>query len=153
MQYKKIIWQQNQVLNAGDLQQQDKYFETLIFQQNRSVYNWGFWVLEFEPDHLKQGKISLIKGRGIFPDGTLFDINEPLSLTVQEISTLTNVYLALPISNGQEIDFDSKNNHACRYQVTDVLCQDMTQPSNNVSTFELKMAMPNLRLLLETQLY
>jgi len=35
MQYKKIIWQQNQVLNAGHFQQQDKYFETLIFHQNR----------------------------------------------------------------------------------------------------------------------
>jgi predicted component of type VI protein secretion system len=65
---------------------------------------------------------------------------------------LTNVYLALPVSNGQEIDLDSKSNHAFRYQVTDVLCQDMTQPSNNNSIFELKMAMPNLRLLLETQL-
>jgi predicted component of type VI protein secretion system len=45
MQSQKIIWQQNQVLNAAHLQQQDKYFETLIFHQNRSVYNWGFWAL------------------------------------------------------------------------------------------------------------
>jgi type VI secretion system protein ImpJ len=150
MQYKKIIWQQNQVLNAGYLQQQDKYFETLIFHQNRSAYNWGFLVLELELG--EEMSLSLIKARGIFPDGTLFDISEPLSLTVHEISALTNVYLALPVSNGQEIDFDSKSNHAFRYQVTDALCQDMTQPSNNNSTFELKMAMPNLQLLLETQL-
>jgi type VI secretion system protein ImpJ len=149
MQYKKIIWQQNQVLNAGYLQQQDKYFETLIFHQNRSVYNWGFWELKLEQGEMS---LSLIKARGIFPDGTLFDISESLSLTVQEISTFTNVYLAIPVSNGQEIDLDSISDHALRYQVTDTLCQDMTQPSNDDSIFELKMAMPNLQLLLKSQL-
>jgi len=152
MQYKKIIWRDGQPINAGYLQQQTEYFETLIRHQNPNIYNWGFWEVEFDSEKFLQGEIALIKGRGIFPDGTLFEISEPLFLTIPEISTSTKVYLAIPVSNGQEIDLDSKSDHAFRYQVTYAKCQDITLPSDSGSTFELKMAMPNLQLLLETEM-
>jgi len=96
--------------------------------------------------------MRLNKGAGIFPDGTLFDISEPLSLTVHEIPTFTNVYLAIPVSNGQEFNLNSKNDHSFRYQVTDALCQDITQPSNNIKGARLEFY-ANLMPYFEHPLY
>lgn len=162
MQYKKVIWRDGQAINPGYLQQQNKYFETLISHQNPSLYNWGFWALEFDQDNLRQGEIRLINGRGIFPDGTLFDISDlpqPLSLNlaVQEIPSITRVYLGIPLSNEQEIDFNletqkENTDNLCRYQVVPYSCQDITHPPNTQSEFDLKLAIPNIQILLETDL-
>ena len=161
MQYKKVIWRDGQPINAGYLQQQTQYFETVIEHKNPKSYNWGAWELEFDSDKLTQGEMSLIKGRGMFPDGTLFDINDlpkppTLNLTIQEIPTMTRVYLGIPVSNDQEIDFNlesqKENTDNLRYRSIPYLCQDITQPSNTHSAFELKMAIPNIHIFLETEL-
>jgi type VI secretion system protein ImpJ len=85
------------------MQQQDRHTDVQMRQRGSMLcpYAWGFTEFAIDEQHLSLGKIILNVGRGMLPDGTLFDVGhsgDSLVLDVEPGITNRVVVLALPIS-------------------------------------------------------
>lgn len=99
----KVIWTDGQAVSPVHFQQQDRYVESQLRLRGKYLhhYPWGFTEFAIDEQYLELGKIVLAKGRGILPDGTLFEIGhgqEALSLDIPVGITGRRVMLALPLS-------------------------------------------------------
>ena len=108
----KVIWTEGMFLQPQHFQQQDRYTEGLINGRclGLRTFDRGFYHLKIDTNLLKIGKLALTECRGIFPDGTPFNLPEnddlPQPLDVPEDIRNEIVYLALPLrrSGGVETD-------------------------------------------------
>ena len=73
----KIIWSEGMFLQPQHFQQHDRYLEKLLQGRTGPLlgYSWGFVHFELEGAALALGKIELAAARGVFPDGTPFDLS------------------------------------------------------------------------------
>jgi type VI secretion system protein ImpJ len=83
--------------------------------------NWGFFDLQLNEHLFNTGKILLERASGIFPDGTVFNINSEensLVLDIKPSQMNKVVYLALPIiaRNSAEVSFNEEKNLITRYK-------------------------------------
>jgi type VI secretion system protein ImpJ len=99
----KIIWTEGMFLRPQHFQQHDRYIERLINGRCLGLqpYDRGFYTLKIDLNFLKIGKLALTECRGIFPDGTPFNLPEdddlPLPLDISEDIRNQLVFLALPL--------------------------------------------------------
>jgi type VI secretion system protein ImpJ len=90
-------------LNPQHFQQQERYIERLVDGKCSAYGAYGWGVHEFEVDQqlLSLGKISVKKGRGVFPDGTPFsfpDVDDPPPVyEVPENTHNSIVYICVPV--------------------------------------------------------
>jgi type VI secretion system protein ImpJ len=99
----KVIWTEGMLLKPQHFQQQDSYTDSQSVQRSLMLcrHAWGFTEFLVNKQYLSLGKVVLSKGRGILPDGTLFEIGhgvDGLSLDIEPGTTGCTVVLALPIS-------------------------------------------------------
>jgi type VI secretion system protein ImpJ len=99
----KVIWVEGMLLRPQHFQQQDRYTDSQCVQRGMMLYRhaWGFTEFLVDKQYLSLGKVVLSKGRGILPDGTLFEIGhglDGLSLDIEPGTTGSTVVLALPIA-------------------------------------------------------
>jgi type VI secretion system protein ImpJ len=112
----KVIWSEGMFLRPQHFQQHDRYIESLINGRCLGLqpYSWGFYTLTIDTDLFKTGKLALRECKGIFPDGTPFNLPEdddlPLPLDVPEDIHNNIVYLALPVRRPEAIETDSNAN-------------------------------------------
>ena len=115
-EYSKIIWSEGMFLRPQHFQQHDRYLENLINSRCMGLqpYRWGFYSLRIDSDLFKIGKLALKECKGIFPDGTPFNLPEndelPLPLDVPEDIHSEIVYLALPVHRPETVETDSDAN-------------------------------------------
>lgn len=72
----RAIWHEGMCLQPHHFQQQDRYFEKLIYyhSQLHSQSLWGFSRLELDESLLSVGKIGIAKAEGLFQDGAYFNM-------------------------------------------------------------------------------
>ena len=86
----KVIWSEGIFLLPQHFQQHDRYIQNLVNSRCLGLrpYDWGFYSLTIDSDLFKIGKLALKECKGIFPDGTPFNLPEddelPLPLDIPE---------------------------------------------------------------------
>lgn len=150
----KVVWSEGMFLNPQHFQQQERYFEHLIEGKCAAYGAYGWGVQEFEIDQqlLKLGKISVLHGQGVFPDGTAFDFpavdSPPPVLSVPENTHDTIVYLAVPVRRAGAVDVISGDNSQglARYFSNKQDVRDVSSDSGDMVSVDVGKL--HLRLLL-----
>ncbi len=112
----KVVWTEGMFLRPQHFQQHDRYMEALINGRclGLQLYQRGFYTLKIDLNLLKIGKLALTECRGIFPEGTPFNLPEdddlPQPLDIPEDTRNEIVYLALPLRRLGAAATDSATN-------------------------------------------
>jgi len=153
----RVVWAEGIFLSPHHFQQQERYFENTLNQRVSvtSPFQWGFRRLLIEPDALLMGQISISEARGIFADGTVFNLpqNDPvpavLDLSEQKQLAGKRVFIAVPsIQNNKALinkRLDSQDNF--RYNRIDIELMDYNEGDRSAESLEL--ASLNIKLVLE----
>src|SRR5579862_2126637 len=74
----KVVWSEGMYLGPHHFQAQSRYFEDSIRFGTSALWfePWGLIGAQLDPESLKNGTVSLIHARGIFPDGLVFHMPE-----------------------------------------------------------------------------
>jgi len=120
--YSKVAWTEGLFLRPHHLQQSDRYAEHLLDERVRlaSPYPWGFSDIEIDQDVGQQCRFALRFGRGIFPDGTVFnfpaDGTPPPAIDVPEDAAGQIVWLGIPETTVNAVEVaDGREDAATRY--------------------------------------
>jgi len=102
----RVVWSEGMYLGPHHFQAQNRYFEDLIQFTTGSLWYapFGFAGLELDVEALRNGAVSVVHARGVFPDGLAFHMPEsdylPQPRNVGDFFPPTReylvVYLALP---------------------------------------------------------
>ncbi|WLI04296.1 type VI secretion system baseplate subunit TssK [Pseudomonas sp. FP597] len=151
----KVVWQEGMLLRPQHLQHNDRYYHQ---QLNRTRLlgsdGWGFLGLDVDVQYLNMGKVVVNQASGVFPDGSLFELDStmpPLVLQVPADVDGQAVYLALPLAIGSQVEVrtPAQNDVLSRY----VSCESQVIDSNAGvdASCRINCARPDLRLLLGEQ--
>ncbi|WP_312431460.1 type VI secretion system baseplate subunit TssK [Achromobacter sp.] len=148
-----VVWGEGQFVKPQHFQQTDRYLEHYINVRMGSRYCYGFSELELNQEFLSFGKISIVRARGIMPDGTAFNIPhdqpppEPLSI-LDATAANQAVYLTLPLrSDGiSEVRWpDTLGNARYIHRTEDIRDTHSHQGHHT----PIALAVPNLQLALD----
>ena len=112
----KIVWSEGMFLRPQHFQQHDRFIERFIDGRCHGLraYDWGFSELKIDMGQLAIGKLNITEARGIFHDGTPFNLPDdddlPLPLDVPVGTVNQVVYLALPLKRPEAVEIDSESN-------------------------------------------
>lgn len=153
----KVLWSEGMFLKPQHFQQQERYLETLIWDQPTSLRpnNFGLYKLKIDQKLLLLGEFSILCCQGVLPDGTVFDVpseaSPPRPLKIPPGLSNTLVYLALPLKRSGIADTavkeTTKGVYRYRTEIHDV------ESSNNEMTdvSEMQVKTLSFQLLLETE--
>lgn len=120
---RKVVWAEGAFLRPQHFQQQERWVNSLV--QGRTLaaepFYWGFSALEIDAGMLAIGKIGLVSARGIFPDGTPFNLplddDAPLVLDIGTEAKDAVVHLALAARRrtGAETALSKRDDLSTRY--------------------------------------
>lgn len=152
----KVVWSEGMFLNPQHFQQQDRYVERYVHGRCSAlgVFGWGIQELELDQHLLNLGKISVLRARGVFPDGTPFSFPDsddpPPVMEVPDNTKNTVVHLAVPVRRPGAVDVlpqDSKQGLA-RYYSSEQTSRDVTVEGGDSQ--KLQVGKLRLRLLLDS---
>ena len=152
----KVVWSEGMFLSSQHFQQQERYFEQLVDGKciAYGAYGWGVDSFEIDLHLLNLGKISLISGKGTFPDGTPFDfprVDEPPMVLEVPVNTHGSVvYLCLPVKRPGAVDVTSAGSTQglARYYNHEQEVRDVSSDSGE--SVVLDVGKLHFRLMLET---
>lgn len=152
----KVVWSEGMFLNPQHFQQQDRYFERLVNGRciALNALGWGLQELALDQQLLNLGKISVLRARGVLPDGTPFsfpDIDDaPPVLEVAPGVKNTVVYLAVPVRRPGAVDVlaDEHSQGLVRYYATEQTVRDVTVEGGDSQ--KIHVGKLRCRLLLQT---
>ena len=152
----KVVWSEGMFLRPHHFQQHVRYLENYIEGRcaDTRSYTWGFKELQLDQQLLGLGKIAISAARGVFPDGTPFNIpvddEPPLPLEVPEDTHNAVVFLALPIKRPgtPEMDSGSDPESLARYRPAEYEIQDTCTTGGGLSGIQVGKL--RTRLLLES---
>lgn len=157
----KVVWSEGMYLGTHHFQAQNRYFEDLIQFTLASLCfePYGFLGYELDADALRNGTVSLIHARGIFPDGLIFHMPEsdplPAPRNIAEAFPPTQqflgVALAIPAYQAEGLNCTVSENGsepAARYKAL-----SCSLPDENTGRDErtLQLGRKNIRIHLETE--
>jgi type VI secretion system protein ImpJ len=153
----KVIWTEGMFLRPQHFQQHDRYMEELINGRclGLHLFDRGVYDLKIDANLLKIGKFALTEGRGIFPDGTPFNIPEeddlPQPLDITEDIRNEIVFIALPLRRAAAAEADSDGNidTLARYRTEERDVRDSNAGAGQEAP--LQIGKLKLRLLLQHQ--
>ncbi|MBP6563659.1 MAG: type VI secretion system baseplate subunit TssK [Neisseriaceae bacterium] len=150
----KVVWSEGVFICPQHFQQFERYVESIDRHSMHVLqgYYWGWTQLEVERSGLKAGQIGIRQAEGVFPDGTLFSLNEKvcgqLSLIVPAHTQDMTVCLAWPRASlsTDEVQHDDVASGHKRYK--EVL-KDLHDSSNvSLGTRSVALGQSNPVLLL-----
>lgn len=154
MNKNRVVWHEGLFLRPQHLQQQERYVQHLLEGRCKDTraFNWGLTNLELDSELLKLGKIAITKAKGIFPDGTPFDIPNdtpsPIPYDVVKETKDTLTYLAIPLVQPNALLMSNKedNNPLSRNTIKDIQVSDLHtgQVEGNA---DIQVGELNIRLL------
>jgi type VI secretion system protein ImpJ len=152
----KVLWSEGMFLNPQHFQQQDRYVERYIDGRCAALgaYAWGLHELDVDQQLLKLGKISILKARGVFPDGTPFNFPDgddaPPVIELSAGIHNTVVFLGVPVRRPGAVDVLPKDSTQglARYFSSEIQARDVTLEGGD--TQPVHVSKLRLRLLLET---
>ncbi len=120
--YSKVAWTEGLFLRPHHLQQADRYLEHLLDERVRlaTPYPWGFADLEIDRDVGQQCRFALRRGRGVFPDGTVFNFPAdgvpPDAVDVPEDAAGQIVWIGVPETTVNAVEVaNGHDDSASRY--------------------------------------
>jgi type VI secretion system protein ImpJ len=152
----KVVWSEGMFLNPQHFQQQERYIENYVSGKCSAFGAYGWGVHEFTVDHelLKLGKLSIVKAKGVFPDGTPFNFpdvdDSPPVLEVPANTHDTLVFLAIPVKRPGAVDVlsDDDTQGMARFISSKTQIRDVTIDGGD--TIAIDVGKLRIRLLLET---
>jgi type VI secretion system protein ImpJ len=74
----RVVWSEGMYLGPHHFQAQSRYFEDSIRFATSSLWfePWGLVGVQLDAEALKNGTVSLVHARGVFPDGMVFHMPE-----------------------------------------------------------------------------
>ncbi len=149
----KVVWSEGMFLNPQHFQQQTRYVERVLRHRCDLLanYGWGWQQCDLDRSALALGKLALRGGRGVFPDGTVFDFPEfdniPPPLDVAESHRGQTVYLGLPLRSGNlpDVAREEKSTPA-RFRAEDLTVKDETASTGDSQSLEIAKLSPVLLL-------
>src|ERR1700735_934134 len=74
----RVVWSEGMYLGPHHFQAQSRYFEDSARFTTSSLWfePWGLVASQLDAEALKNGTVSLVHARGIFPDGLVFHMPE-----------------------------------------------------------------------------
>ncbi len=135
----KVVWSEGMFLNPQHFQQQERYFERFIDGKCSAfgAYAWGVHEFEIDQHLLTLGKISITKGRGVFPDGSPFsfpDVDDPPPVFEVPVSTHNSiVYVCVPVKRPGAVDVvkNDSTQGLARYCSAELEARDNTLESGD----------------------
>jgi len=155
----RVVWSEGLFLQPQHFQQHDRFIEHQIDARGRmlSAYPWGWADLEVDDAALGLGKIVLLRGQGLLPDGTLLHFPDeapcPPALDIPADAKDQTVHLAVPLARpgAQSLDIEGGNKRdAFRFDLADARIGDETR--NSPEQADVLLATPALRLMLQRDL-
>lgn len=153
----KVVWSEGMFLNPQHFQQQERYIERLIDSKCSAfgAYGWGVHEIEIDQQLLSLGKVSIIKARGVFPDGTPFSIPDadspPPVFEVPENTHNVALHLCVPVKRPGAVDVisDANQQGMARYTSLEQQIRDVSSESGD--NINIDVGQLRLRLMLETE--
>ena len=148
---------QGMFLQPHHFQQHDRYVENLVANRCLGLrpYGWGFYSLALDNALLKIGKLGLMECRGVFPDGTPFNLPEegpvPVPVDIPENIHNEMVYLSLPLRRPQAVETDSEANQdsLARFRLDEYEAKDSNCGAD--SKAPLQVGSLKVRLMLDRE--
>ncbi|MCL1076791.1 type VI secretion system baseplate subunit TssK [Parashewanella spongiae] len=144
---KKITWTEGMFICPQHFQQQERYFESYVLQFINQLQHqlYGFSELEIDVEMLKIGKVRVNSAKGIFPDGTPFELNQNISIEIPNNVLKKKVYLVLPLTKIGAVEVGEAEHH--RYKVFQHEAFDSCTDENDLVKLDLSDL--NMQLKLE----
>ena len=143
--HNKVAWLEGMFIRPQHFQQQDRYIEGALHQQQEQLntYGWGISELEIDESALRLGNFVIRRCRAILPDGTAIDmpgedpIPEPVTLSVEDEGGL--VYLGLPLwrAGAKELDRAGHADPNARYRIDTIEVPDVVAGSSALANLEV----------------
>lgn len=149
MDDKKVVWSEGMFLSPQHFQQQDRYLEGVVkgYSEFMNPNRYGLADLEFDKPLSKIGKIGIKNAKGLFPDGTPFDIQNGLAVEIPSGTHDKLVYLALPIYRSGVVDIGEERDKHHRYHRLEHNTFDTSRDQSEA--IQLELAGLNIELKLE----
>jgi len=148
----RVIWSEGLFLRPQHFQQHVRYFEQFVEGRSRGLrpHAWGCDELTVDQDMLRIGKLAISSARGVFPDGTPFNIPDddppPTPLELDENDRDELVYLGLPVRQqgtpeiGDGLDGEGLARYVRREQdVADVSSTDLAAAPMHVAALRTRL--------------
>jgi type VI secretion system protein ImpJ len=156
----RVVWSEGMYLGPHHFQVQSRYFEDSIQFATSSLWfaSYGLAGVEMDAEALHNGTVSLLHGRGIFPDGLPF--NMPESDALPEPRAIADLFqptrdgivamLAIPPRkpNGSNCALDEERAAQSRYVAESRVLHDENTGADERS---VRLGRKNLRLLIDTE--
>ena len=142
----RVIWSQGLFLQPQHFQQQARFFEHLLDARARATgpYGWGFSELVLDEAQLASGRVALIRGHGVLPDGTPFSMPDadalPAAIEIGVDVQSELVCLAAPRERfgATEVDFgDGSGDAMARFDVVEHDLRDQTHAVDDPEPVQL----------------
>ncbi len=157
--HQRVVWSEGLFLQPQHFQQHDRFVEHQIDASRRmlSPWAWGWADLALDEVALGLGKIALLRGRGLLPDGTLFHFPDeapcPPALDVPADAKDQAIYLGVPLARpgAQALEIEGgSGREVFRFDLSDARIGDETR--NSPEQADVQLAAPALRFILERDL-
>jgi type VI secretion system protein ImpJ len=112
----RVAWREGQFLRPQHFQQADRSTEARLRARVDMVrpYPWGLTELEIDEDLAQLGKFTIVRLKGVMPDGTSFSIPAdqppPPPLDVPDDTRDATIYLTLPGADSGATEFAEADN-------------------------------------------
>lgn len=152
-----IQWHEGMLLSPHHFQQFNHYLQHLftIFELSSPGFLYGVHNLEIDTACLSSGILRVLRTRGIFQDGTVFDYDavfdhHPLEKNVGEYfiahSTAVKIYLAISKTRVGE---DQLTGDMARYYSTEM--PEINDENTGTNMINIPILRPRLKLMLEPE--
>ncbi len=148
----KVIWFEGMFLQPQHFQQHDRYIENLVHAKQLAVDHnvWGFSELTLDLSMINLGKIGITSAKGLFSDGTPFDIPRmtmaPRMIEIPAGLNDSTLYLAIPAKQEGVAEIGEPDcNQLYRYKVLDREVADHT--ANSEAATQVQVGSLECRIL------
>lgn len=157
----KVVWSEGMYLGTHHFQAQNRYFEDLIHFTASSLWfePYGFLSRELDADALRNGTVSLVQARGIFPDGLLFHMPEsdplPATRNVSELFPPTQqsigIELAIPAYKPDGLNCSISENGSAPLTRYSARAHPLADENTGRDEKPLQLGHKNISIHLETE--
>ena len=156
-QNNRVIWSEGMFLRPHHYQQYTRYLENYVEERcaNLRPLSWGFASLTLDQKLLGLGKIGISEARGVFPDGTPFNIphddEAPGALDIDPNAKEAIVYLCMPLRRAGTAEVDNKHEEdsLARYAPSELEVEDTSTMGGG--TASILLGKLRVRLMMESE--
>jgi type VI secretion system protein ImpJ len=146
----RVAWREGQFLRPQHFQQADRSFDSRLRARADLLrpYPWGLSEIQIDEDMATLGKFTVVRAKGVMPDGTAFSIPDelppPPPLDMPEDTRDATIYLTLPAAQvgAQEFREAESATPDTRFLVAESDVSDNF--SDDRSSEQIELARPNL---------